>query len=172
MTAKPDTARPLSREFVITRVFDAPRDLVWKAFTQVEHLKHWWGPKGFKMLTCTLDLRVGGMFHYGMASPEGHEMWGKWTFREIDPPRKLVFISSFSDKQGGLTRHPMAPSWPAEMLGTTLFEDQGGKTLITNKVVAYNASEEERRTFEAGFESMKGGFGGTFDQLSAYLATL
>ena len=74
---------PSSRELVLTRVFDAPRDLVWKAFTEVDRLKQWWGPKGFRMLTCRLDLRPGGIFLYGMQSPDGHEMWGKWTFREI-----------------------------------------------------------------------------------------
>ena len=58
-------------EFVISRVFDAPRDLVWQSFTQAEHLKHWWGPKGFKMLSCKLDLRPGGIFHYGMRAPNG-----------------------------------------------------------------------------------------------------
>ena len=106
------------REFVITRLIDAPREMVWRAFTEVEHLKHWWGPKGFTMMSCTLDLRVGGTFHYGMKSPEGYEMWGKWIFREIVAPERLGILVSFSDKDGGITRHPMAPDWPAQMQGT------------------------------------------------------
>jgi uncharacterized protein YndB with AHSA1/START domain len=158
------------REFMLTRVFDAPRELVWKAFTEAERLKHWWGPKGFKMLSCKLDLRPGGVFHYGMQAPDGSEMWGRWVFREIVKPERLVIIVSFSDKDGGLTRHPYAPSWPAEMLGTSTFAEQGGKTLLTTRTVAFNATEEERKTFEAGFESMKQGFTGTWDQLAAYLA--
>ncbi len=165
-------AESFSKEFVIERVFNAPRDLVWKVFTERDHLMNWWGPKGFKMLAGNLDLKPGGTFHYGMQAPDGSEMWGKWVFREIVKPERLVFVSSFSDKDGGLTRHPMAPTWPIEMLGTATFIDQGGKTLLVNRVVALNASDEERRTFEGGFASMTQGYGGTWDQLAAYLASL
>lgn len=97
-------------EFVITRTFDAPRDLVWKAHTEPERLKQWWGPKGFTMLSCKVDLRPGGLFHYGMRSPDGQVMWGKFIYREIVKPERLVFIVSFSDEKGGTTRHPLAPN--------------------------------------------------------------
>ena len=159
----------VGKEFVIERVFDAPRDLVWEAFTRAEHLKHWWGPKGFKIFHCQIDLRPGGIFHYGMQSPTGNEMWGKWIFREIVRPERLAYAFSFSDKDGGLTRHPMAPTWPAEMLGTTTFIAQGGKTLLRNTASALNPTEEERETFEAGFAGMDAGFNATWDQLAAYL---
>lgn len=101
-----------------------PRDLVWKVFTQRDHLMKWWGPKGFKMIVGNLDLKPGGIFHYGMQAPDGSEMWGKWVFREVVKPERLVFISSFSDKDAGLTRHPMAPTWPIEMLATATFIDR------------------------------------------------
>ena len=117
-------------------------------------------------------LKPGGLFHYGMQAPDGSEMWGKWVFREIVKPERLVFVSSFSDKDAGLARHPMAPTWPIEMLGTATFIDKGGKTLLINRAVALNASSEERATFEGNFDSMKQGWGGTWDQLAAYLATL
>lgn len=162
----------LSKEFVIKRVFDAPRELVWKAFTESQHLKHWWGPKGFKMLTCSIDLRPDGVFHYGMQAPNGSEMWGKWVFREIVPPEKLVIVISFSDKNGGMTRHPFASDWPLQMLGTSTFTAQDGKTLLTTRTVALNPTEIERQTFEAGFDGMEQGFSGTWDQLEAYLKTL
>jgi uncharacterized protein YndB with AHSA1/START domain len=166
---RPDTTQD-PREFVISRIFDAPRELVWKAFTEVEHLKHWWGPKGFKMLSCRLDLRPGGVFHYGMRAPSGAEMWGKWVFREIVKPERLTIVISFSDKDGGQTRHPFAPGWPVEMLGTSTFAEQEGKTLLTTRTVAFNATDDERKTFEAGFDGMEAGFTGTWDQLAAYLA--
>jgi uncharacterized protein YndB with AHSA1/START domain len=159
------------REFVITRTFDAPRDLVWRAFTEAEHLKHWWGPKGFKMLSCKLDLQPGGVFHYGMQAPDGSVMWGKWVFREIFAPERLTIVISFSDANAGITRHPFAPVWPAEMLGTTTFTAHGRKTLLTSRTIAFNATADERNAFEAGFDSMEQGFTGTFDQLEAYLAT-
>lgn len=96
-------------------------------------------------------------------------MWGKWVFREIVAPERFTIVFSFSDKDGGITRHPMAPNWPREMLGTSNFVEQGRKTLLTTRTLAFNATEVERQTFEAGFEGMKQGFGGTYDQLDEYL---
>src|SRR5207249_2545205 len=102
--------------FVISRTFDAPRELFWKAWTEADRLKEWFGPKGVTISHCTLDLRPGGIFHYSMRTADGHEMWGKWTFREIIPPERLVSIVSFSDALGGVTRHPMSATWPHETL--------------------------------------------------------
>ena len=163
-------AAPAAKEFVLTRVFDAPRDLVWKAFTDPERMKHWWGPKGFKVLHSKMDLRPGGSYHYGMQAPDGKAMWGKFVYREVVPPEKLVFVNSFSDEKGGITRHPMAPTWPLEMLSVFTFEDLGGKTRFTVRWAPHNASEEERKTFDAGHDSMRQGWGGTMEQLAAYLA--
>jgi uncharacterized protein YndB with AHSA1/START domain len=158
------------QSFRLERLFDAPRPRVWRAFTEADQLKHWWGPKGFAMLSCKLDLRPGGLFHYGMRSPDGHEMWGKWVFRDIAAPELLSFVVSFSDAAGGITRHPMAPTWPLEMLSTTRFIAQGDKTLLSMETIAVNASDAERQTFVAGRDGMRQGFGGTLDQLDAYLA--
>ncbi|MEA2415096.1 MAG: hypothetical protein QOI58_1753 [Thermoanaerobaculia bacterium] len=157
-------------DFVITREFDAPRDLVFKAWTEPERLAQWWGPKGFTVKVANIDLRPGGMFHYGMVGPDGSEMWGKFIYREITPPERMVFIVSFSDESGGTTRHPMAPTWPREMLNTVTLTEHGETTTLTLRSSAYAASEEERATFKAGHSSMQGGFTGTFDQLAAYLA--
>ena len=99
-------------EFVLTRVFDAPRTLVWKAFTDPEHMKHWWGPKGGNVRAAKMDFRPGGTYLYCMRTPEGQDMWGKFTYREIVPPERLVFINAFSDENGGLTRHPLSATWP------------------------------------------------------------
>jgi uncharacterized protein YndB with AHSA1/START domain len=120
-----------SSEFVVTRTFDAPRELVWRVWTQREHLMRWFGPKGCTMPAATLDMRPGGTFHYAMRSADGSTMWGKWTFREIVAPEKLVVVVSFSDAEGGITRHPMSPTWPLETLGTTTFAEHDGKTTIT-----------------------------------------
>src|ERR1044071_8437480 len=120
------------KPFVISRVLDAPRDLVWKCFTDPEHMKQWGGPKGFKAFHSKMDLRVGGMYHYALQGPEGPPMWGKFVYREITPKDRFVVVSSFSDEQGGIPRHPMAPTWPREMLSTFSFEDvPGGKTKFT-----------------------------------------
>jgi uncharacterized protein YndB with AHSA1/START domain len=166
------TAAVSTKDFVISRVFDAPRDLMWKAFTEPERMRHWWGPKGFKVIASKMDLRVGGTYHYGLESPDGKPMWGKFVYREITPPERLVFISSFSDEAGGVTRHPMAPNWPLEMLSTFTFEEQpGGKTKFTVRWAPFNPTEEETKVFEAGRDSMTQGWSGTMGQLAAYLAT-
>jgi uncharacterized protein YndB with AHSA1/START domain len=163
-----------SEEFSISRVFDAPRDLVFKAWTESERLALWWGPKGFKMLIAKLDLRPGGVFHYCMQAPEGSamggKMWGKFVYREIEPPRRLVFVNSFSDEAGGLTRHPLAPIWPLEVLNVLTFAEHQGKTTVTLTGIPINVTEAEREIFKTWHKSMQQGFGGTLDQLEQYLA--
>jgi uncharacterized protein YndB with AHSA1/START domain len=159
-------------DFVLTRVFDAPRDLVWKCFTEPERMRQWWGPKGFTVIAAKMDLRPGGSYHYGMKSPDGHAMWGKFVYREIVPQERMVFINSFSDEKGGITRHPMSAGWPLELLSTFTFEDLGdGKTRFTIRWSPYKATEDEQKTFDAAHDSMTQGWGGTMQQLEAYLAT-
>jgi uncharacterized protein YndB with AHSA1/START domain len=165
------SSSPASKEFVIERTFNAPRERVWKAWTDAEQLKQWWGPKGFLPRYAKVDLRPGGTFHYCLRSGGGQEMWGKFTYREIVAPERLVFVSSFSDEAGGTTRHPMHQSWPLEMLSTITFEDEpGGKTKITVRWQALNATAEEQKTFDDGHDSMRMGWTGTFEQFAAYLA--
>ena len=114
-----------AKEFVISRVFKAPRDLVFACFTDPEHMKQWWGPKGVTVIASKMDLRPGGFYHYGMRTPDGSAMWGKFTYREIEKPSRIVLVSTFSDEAGGVTRHPLAPTWPLQMLSTFLFEEIG-----------------------------------------------
>jgi uncharacterized protein YndB with AHSA1/START domain len=159
-----------SGDFVITRTFNAPRALVWKAWTDREALLQWFGPKGMKMVRADLDFRVGGSFLYGLRQADGDIMWGKWRFLEITPEEKLVLISCFSDEAGGVTRHPMAPTWPAETLSTTTFAEEAGKTTITLRWSPHNASAEEAALFAASHASMNGGWGGTMEQLEHFLA--
>ncbi len=156
--------------FVISRVFDAPRDLVWKAFTDPDHMKQWWGPKGVTIIKSDMDLRPSGRYLYAMRTPDGIVMWGKMVYREITPQSRIVFVNSFFDEAGGVTRHPMGPTWPLEMLSIFDFEEQGNKTKFTVEWSPLNATEEERATFAAGHGSMNQGWTGTLDSLTAYLA--
>lgn len=159
-------------EFVISRVFAAPREVVFKAWTDAEHLQKWFGPKGSTITRCTMDLRPGGVFHYAMRTADGREMWGKWTFREIDPPCRVTAVVSFSDEHGGMGRHPMSPDWPREILSVFQFDPHagiGGGTVVTIRWSPINATEVERRTFENGRESMQMGWTGTLDRLAAFL---
>jgi uncharacterized protein YndB with AHSA1/START domain len=156
--------------FRITRTFNAPRDVVWKAWTDVNALKQWFGPKGFTTSFAKLDLRPGGIYHYCLQGPNDSEMWGRWMIREVTPPERLVVISSFSDKDGGVTVHSMAPTWPRQTLSTTTFTEAGGKTTVHLRWEAYEATDLEQRTFDEGHDSMTQGWTGTMEQLEAYLA--
>lgn len=162
-------AEHLDGEFVLTRLLDAPREFVFKAWTEPERLAQWFGPKGLKADVAKMDLKPGGVYHYGMSLPDGKKMWGKWIFREVVRPERLVFVQSFSDENQGVTRHPMSATWPLETLSTILFDDMGGKTLLTIKWAALNANEVERKTFLDGRAGMTQGWGGTLEQLVAYL---
>jgi len=160
-------------DFIISRVFDVPRDLMWRCFTDPERMKQWWGPKGFKVIVLTMDLRVGSTCHYGMTAPDGSTMWGLFTYREIVPGERLVLVDCFSDENRGVTHHPMAPIWPLYMLSTFTFEDAGaGKTKFTVRWRPLDATPEEQATFDSDQSrvSMTNGWTGTLEQLEAYLA--
>jgi uncharacterized protein YndB with AHSA1/START domain len=169
----PDEDNPLrgqsSGEFIISHTCEAPRDVVFKAWTEADKLSRWWGPSGFTVFSCKVALRPGGLFHYGLRAPNGMEVWGRFVYREILVPEKLVYVMSFSDPNGGITRHPLSPNWPAETLNTVLFQEQNGKTLVTIKAVTLNAGEIERKTFIDGLSSLQNGFAGTLEQLDDYL---
>jgi uncharacterized protein YndB with AHSA1/START domain len=157
--------------FVISRAFDAPRELLWKAFTEPEHMKEWWGPKGSTIVVSKMDLRVGGTYHGAMRTPDGGVIWAKFVYREIVEPVRLVWIHSFSDEDGGLSRHPFSPTWPLELLTTVTFDEApGGKTKLTLRWLPVNAAEDERKTFDAAHDNMRQGWGGSFDQLATFLA--
>ncbi len=167
MTGKTETAQ---KEFVISRTLNAPRDLVWKAWTQAEHMKQWFTPKGYTGRIAKMDFRPGGRYLYCLQDPEGKDMWGKMDYREIQEPERIVYINSFSDAEGNSTRHPLSPDWPLEMLSTVTFEEQGDKTLITIHWLPFNATEAEEKIFEEGRPSMTEGWTGTLDQLEEYLS--
>jgi uncharacterized protein YndB with AHSA1/START domain len=161
---------PANETFVISRVFKAPQEQVFAALTQADRLGQWWGPTGIKIVAPKMDLRVGGMFHYGMELPDGNIMWGRAVYREIAPFERIEFINSFSNENGDLMRAPFADRWPLEMLNTYLLEKVPGGTRFTVVSKPHNSDDEERAVFAAGTASMKQGWGGTLDKLEEYLA--
>ncbi|MGA2160639.1 MAG: SRPBCC domain-containing protein [Methanoregula sp.] len=119
---------------IITRLFDAPREIVWKAWTDPGAVMQWWGPKNFTSPSCRIDLRVGGSYLYCMRSPEGKDYWSTGVFREITKPEKIVCTDSFADEKGNVvpaTYYGMSPDFPAEMLMTVTFDVQAGRTRLT-----------------------------------------
>lgn len=172
MTTISETLQAADQEFTITRVFDAPRERVWKAWTETDQLAQWWGPKGSTIRVLKLAVRPGGIFHYAMQFQPGHDMYGRFVYREIGAPERLVFVVSFSDASGGVARAPFSESWPLEVLNVLTLTEQGGKTTLNLRGGPIEPTEEERRTFAGMFDSMRQGFTGTFDQLAGYLAKL
>ena len=105
-------ASPLGKEFTIIREYDAPRELVWRACTEPDHLAQWWGPKGFTAPVCDWDVRPGGKIHVVMRGPEGTDYAMGGEFREIDPPSRLVTMTGALDEKGQfLFQLLLAPSF-------------------------------------------------------------
>jgi len=163
-------ANTTAKAFTLTRTFNAPRALVFKAFAEAERLAKWWGPTGFDIHVSKLEFRPGGIFHYKMAGQDGNDMWGRFTYREIIEPERIVWINAFSNPEGDLVRAPFGMAIPLEILNTITLEEQSGKTVLHLRSVPINATPEEQATFDGMFESMEMGYGGTFDQLEAHLA--
>lgn len=123
MTASDAQTNPLERELTLTRRFDAPRELVFQAWTDPVHLKRWWGPHGFTTPACDVDLRVGGIWRIVMRFPDGsNEHTMRAVYREIVPPERLTFTSTALDKDG----KPLL-----EGITTITLEDLGEKTKLT-----------------------------------------
>jgi len=122
------------RELVIQRVFDAPRELVWKAWTEPERVMRWWGPKGYTSPAAEIDLRVGGKYLWAMRSPEGQDLWSTGVYREIVPLERMVCTNSFADENGNVvpaSHYGMTADLPLEMVATVTFEEIDGKTKLT-----------------------------------------
>ncbi|HEY6395629.1 MAG TPA: SRPBCC domain-containing protein [Candidatus Binataceae bacterium] len=147
-------AESADRVLVITRVFDAPRSLVFKAWTEPEHMAHWFGPRGFTVVSCKVDVRTGGSFRVHSRSPEGNDHYLQGVYREVVEPERIVSTYAWSDAQWRPTR--------PETLLTLTFEDQHGKTKLT--------------LHQAFFESVTardlhhGGWSESLDRLAQYLA--
>lgn len=153
------------RELVITRVFDAPRELVFKAWTDPEHMKHWWGPKGFTIPFCKSDLRPGGRVHFCMRSPEGQDIWCAGVYQEIVEPERVVCTSFFSDVEGNLVQpadYGLPADWPAETLFTVTFEERDGKTTLTLRQSGIDKTAADQVGAVAGWNE-------SFDRLAEYL---
>jgi uncharacterized protein YndB with AHSA1/START domain len=163
---------PANDVFKISRTFDTDRDTMFKLWTNPDQLKHWWGPKGYTVRSAKVELKPGGQFLYCLESPDGEEMWGKFAFREVAKPKRLVFVTSFSNAGGGITKHPLVPNWPREVMSRVMMVEEKDKTTVTVEWSPYHATPTEIETFRAGQESMQEGWTGTFDRLDNYLSTM
>ena len=122
------------QEIMIERVFDAPREQVWEAWTDPEQIKKWWGPKDFTAPSIRSDFREGGTYLWAMKSPDGQTYWSTGTFREIVPQERLVVTDSFADEEGNVvppSKSGISGDHPLEARVTVTFEDVEGRTKLT-----------------------------------------
>lgn len=152
-----------AHELEITRVFEAPRELVWRAWTEAELFKRWFGPKGYTIPHCTIDLRVGGKYVYCMRSMEGQDFWVTGTYRVIQPVERLVNTDSFADAKGNVvpSSHYGMEGLPLEMLVTIKLEAQGKRTKMTMRHEGLTAGPHREMAGEGWRQS--------FEKLAAVL---
>ena len=153
-------------ELTITRVFDASREAVWKAWTEPEHVMRWWGPKGFTSPVCRMDFRVDGKYVCCMRSPEGQDFWSTGVYREIVEKSRIVCTDSFADAQGNVvpaSHYGMAQDFPLQLLVTVTFEEADGKTKMTLRHVGVPSGTMSDMTRQGWNES--------FDKLEESLKT-
>jgi uncharacterized protein YndB with AHSA1/START domain len=157
MTSNKATQDYAGREFIITREFEAPRELVFRTWTDPKHLAHWWGPKGFTNPVCEWDARPGKRIYVVMRGPNGAEYPMGGEFREIVAPERIVFTSGAMDEKKNLL---------FEFLHTVTFVEQGGRTTLTikSRVIKTTAGANK---FIAGFEA---GMTQSLERLATHLA--
>lgn len=150
--ATPMDATTAERGLVVTRVFDAPRQLVFEAWTQPEHAARWWGPQGFTTISCEMDVRPGGVWRRCMRSPEGVEYRKRGVYREIVEPERLVFSYASEDTDGNCGH---------ETVVTVTFADLGGKTRLTLHQAVFETVAE--------CEGHQGGWTSSLERFAEYL---
>lgn len=147
---------PSEREIVITRVFDAPRNLVFEAWTKPEHVAHWYGQPGSTMAVCEIDLRVGGRWRYVLKADDGGEYAFSGVYQEIVPPEKLVYSEGFEAMPGH------------ECIVTAVFSEQNGKTLLTSTLLYQNRDDRDGH-INSGMEP---GMRAALSRLESYVQAL
>jgi uncharacterized protein YndB with AHSA1/START domain len=146
---------PTEREIVLTRVFDASRALVFDALTKPELLTRWYGPRGWSLVVCEVDLTVGGAWRFVLRGPDGADTGMRGVYREIAPPGRLVSTEAFDD-------------FPGESLATIVLTEDGGRTTFTNTLL-YPSRETRDAVIASGMEH---GAAETFDRLAEHLASI
>ena len=146
---------PSPREVVMTRVFDAPRHLVYEAMTRPELLKRWFGPHGWSLVVCEIDFRVGGTWRYVLEGPDGRSMGMGGEYREIVPGERTVHTESFDD-------------YPGDSVVTVVLTEHEGRTTLTGTVL-YESQEVRDAVIESGMEH---GAAETYDRLAELLPSL
>jgi len=165
----PGTGTSTITPFTITRSFALPLARVWQAWAEAEQLRHWWGPQGCAVDIARFEFRPGGLCHYAMRFGGMPAMWGRFNFRDIVHGQRIAWLNSFANEAGGIARAPFSDDCPLEVLNTVTFGEHDGVTTVTLHALPFGALDAELQYFDALRPSLEQGYGGTFDQLAAYL---
>lgn len=157
-----------NQQLVITRTFEAAMVDVFNAFATPEALIQWWGPVEAPIDVISLDFNVGGKFHYRMNGAMVY--YGVFRYQQINSPNKIVWINSFANEAGEIIKAPFPGlDFPLEVHNTLTLEEKNGQTILTLVSEPWNATESEKSAFNSIHDNMQQGFGGTLNQLEAYL---
>lgn len=164
------SAETQANPFALSRNISAPRTAVWAAFTEADRLACWWGPRGCRVTVHDFDLRPGGRCHYQMAFSNGPGLWGRFMYREISAPERLVWLNAFANPRGGIARAPFSELCPLEIENAVTLMERNGVTVVHLRAEPFGAPAAECQFFNELHPSLAQGYGGTFDQLEEYLA--
>ncbi|HEY4407444.1 MAG TPA: SRPBCC domain-containing protein [Xanthobacteraceae bacterium] len=154
-----------------SRVIDAPRQTVFKVWTDAEHFAQWFGPREVAIPFCKIDPRPGGVLHFCHRLGDGMEVWLKGVYRDFAAPERLVFALSFVDSSGRPAAHPMLPDWPLDtvILTTVTFADHDGKTQLTVRQVLEPPAAAAKDAVKRERKAAKEGWAETLERLDEYL---
>jgi uncharacterized protein YndB with AHSA1/START domain len=156
--------------FTLSHTFNAPVEKVFEAWTNPDHLKQWFAPKGYSVIYAKAEIKAGGESHYCLASEHGMEMWGKMFYKDFIPPAKLSYTQVYSNEQGGIEPHPMIKNFPIEIFTTVMLDEKDGKTTLNLTWEPVNANIEQITRFIDETFELSQEWGGMFQQLETYLA--
>lgn len=159
----------MKEQLTIIRKYDAPRELVFEAFSTAEAMSAWWGPVESETTVISFDFRPKGIFHYKMESPNG-TMYGRFVYGNIQSPESIEFINSFTDEKGNIVQDPFGINWPLEVYNKITLTEENGKTTLMLKGYPINPTDEQYKSFIDMQENVQAGFNATFNQLENYLS--
>jgi uncharacterized protein YndB with AHSA1/START domain len=171
MSATPNSATT-GLVFEKSRVFDAPRDRVWQAWSERDQLGQWWGPKGCSLRISRFEFRPGGFCHYEMNFAGAPATWGRFNYREIVQGERLVWLNSFANENCGIARAPFSDLCPLEIENTVTFTEQDSATTISLRAKPFGETADEREFFNelCSTGSLDQGYSGTLEMLAEHLS--
>jgi uncharacterized protein YndB with AHSA1/START domain len=148
------------KTITIKRTFNLPPSTVWKAWTEPEYCKKWWGPEGYTCPYCSIDFRVGGRYLNSMKGPDGKEIWSTGTYKEIVPREKIVLTDSFADSEGKIvpaSYYNMPGDWARELIVSITFEELNGKTnmVLRHAGLPVEISDDCIKGWQSSFDKLE-----------------